>query len=250
MPTSWSDIIGGEVSFTESLNETWGRWLGGSSESSDESTDDESEQSSGDSDEWWYAKNKYNWLNGDERVRMALMQSPDEAETIEVEVYHQGEIEAARVVAVYAEFALRDAWGDQYHVDVSVNENPVRGVKESDDFAGWVNEHTATAKDANLLVASDGGWDLEGGGDSAVCQWAEKIANYFYGQPLNVEGNDRPYSYVNTGLHEILHCLGFDHKDGGRISSAITPMGRYGNNGNHYTARLHPNVRAMEPEVQ
>lgn len=243
------------------LNLTPGEWLSplwkrisekSSDGSSDEEKDDsdQSEQTEDNSDEWWYSDRKYNWLNGKEAIRMAPMASVGDTKTIEVKTYHQGNYKAAEVLAVYIEFALRDAWGDQYHVDVSVHGEPVIGIDESDDFFGWTGNHPdIVAKDCNLLVFNGGGYEMVGGGKTAVCQRAEAIDN-LHGSPLYVTGNTRAHDNAATGMHEMMHCLGFAHGDGGTIDGAITPMGHYANNGDLYSFRLHPKEIKKGPDVQ
>jgi hypothetical protein len=244
----WSDIVDGEVSFSEKVTRAWRSLLGDSSSDSEETSKSEPEPEPDDT-EWWYGDAPALKWPRPEPLRMAPMQAADAAPTIEVKIYHNGIVKAAEVVAVYAEFALRDAWGDRYHIDVSVHEEPVTQIKDSDAFFAWVDEQPDAAKDANILIASSGGWRLVGGGNAGVAQRGRKIAK-LYGETLFVDGSTAGHGEVSTALHELLHCLGFDHREGGRIGSAVTPMGHYGNNGSTWSFRLHPDVRGMEPDVQ
>lgn len=252
---SWSEILGREVSFSEKLNETWSKYVGQSESDSEERSEPEPEpepepkpEPEPEPDDWWYGDAPALKWPRPEPIRMAPMQEAG-GPTIEVRVYHDGTEKGAEVMAVYAEFALRDAWGDSYHIDVSVQQEPVEGIKESDDFFGWIDSYEGAAKDANLFVAEGGGWDLIGGGSAAVCDGAEDIRK-LYGETLFVDGSTKGHNSVSTALHEILHCLKFDHKEGGRNGSAITPMGHYANTGSTYSARVHDNVKSMTPEVQ
>lgn len=245
---SWKNIIGGDVSFSEKLNETWGRWTGGSSD--DEDSDDSADSEREPSDEWWYGDAPALKWPKPEPIRMAPMQSADEAETIAVKMFHDGCPEAAEVLAVYAEFALRDAWGDRYHIDVGWEEDAINGVTSADDWFEWVDENPdTTAKDANIMVIEDAGWRMIGGGDTGTCQRGRDIAE-LYGETLFVDGSTSGHDEASTGMHELLHCLGFSHGDGGKIGSAITPMGHYANTGDTYSFRLHPDVQSMTPDVQ
>jgi hypothetical protein len=246
---SWSEIIGGEVSFTEKLNETWSKYVN-NDESEEKELESEpepepEEESDSESDEWWYGEAPALKWPRPEPIRMAdMVDSP----TIEVSIYHQGTEKAAEVVAVYAEFMLRDAWGDSHSIEVVVEDETLEHIETTDEFFSWGRQN-GSAKDANLLVADGGGWNLFGGGSVGVCGDAEKIAK-LHGDTLFVNGDTAGHDEVNTGLHELLHQLGFSHGDGGKIAGAITPMGHYANTGSTYSARVHDNVKSMTPEVQ
>lgn len=230
------------------LNLTPGEWLAPLWDKIRSDSEADEAKEPGPDMEWWYYRYKHHWKTGDEALRMAPMQGA-EAPTIEVRFYHQGYLKAAQVLAVYAEFALRDAWGDRYHVNISVREEPVPGINDSDEFYEWVDEQSDAAKDANILVATGGGWSLVGGGDTGVCQRAQKIAR-LHGSPLFVTGSTDGHRHAGIGMHELGHCLGFDHRDGGRNGSAVTPMGHYGNEGSTWSFRFHENVIEKGPEVQ
>jgi hypothetical protein len=255
--SSWSDIVGGDVSFSEKLNETWSRWSGNSDEEdSSNSTDSESEPElepetePADEGDWWYGDAPALEWPKPEPIRMTSMQSEDESETIEIRVFHDGYPKAAEVVAVYAEFLLRDAWGDRYHIDVQVEQSTQTGIETTDDWFSWVeNNPGKTAKDSNIMVFGDAGYNIIGGGNKAISQRGNEIAK-LHGETLFVNGSTQGHDSANTAMHEMLHCLGFDHGDGGRIGSAITPMGHYANTGDTYSFRVHENVKESEPDVQ
>jgi hypothetical protein len=243
-----------EISIDDWLSSAWDNLIPG--DSSDDSSDDSSEDkdsSEGDTssnkDKWWYGNPPALKWPRPEAIRMADMKSADEAETIEIRVFHNGNIKAARVSAVYIEFALRDAWGDRYHIDVSIHNKPLKDVKDEEDWWEWVDNHPEdTVKDCNILVPHGGGWPPQAAADTAVAIRGKYIDD-LYMQTLYVNGSSKAHDEISTVLHELLHCLGFEHKEGGTIGSAVTPMGHYEAHGDTYSARLHPNVKSMEPTV-
>jgi hypothetical protein len=237
----------------EGFRKTWGRWRDNPDSSSDKPKESEEDSNKSDNrdtkEKWWYGTPPALKWPRPEAIRMADMKSADEAPTIEVKIFHNGNIKAARVARVYVEFTLRDAWGDRYHIDVSYQYGAV-DVSNEEEWWDWVDEHPErTVKDCNILIPNGGGWPPQASGDTAVAIRGKYIDN-LYGQTLYVNGKSDAHDELSTVIHELLHCLGFEHREGGEIAGRVTPMGHYESNSDKYSMRLHPNVRAMEPVVQ
>lgn len=171
------------------------------------------------SEEWWYGDPPPLRWPRPTPIRMAPM--AEEGPAIRVRVFHEGERDAAAVVAAYAEFAIRDAWGDSYRVEVDVHDEAVP-VDSSDEFFGWVTDHPqATVKDCNLLVGAQG-VDGQGGGETATVGYAEDIAR-LYGETLMETGTSEAHQRAAIALHEIAHCLGLSHRHGRVEDGCVTP---------------------------
>jgi hypothetical protein len=237
----WNSLLGGGDDSTDSSNSD----DDSSSDNSDDTTDTPSN-----SDEWWYGNPPPLKWPKPEVVRMAPMQNADEAETIAVRVFHNGNVNSAKVSRVYIEAMLRDAWGSEYHIDVSIRNEPVRDVTSNNDWWAWVDNHEdETVKDCNVFVPNGGGWGPSAAADTAIAFRGHDIDD-LYGETLYVVGDSKAHDNLSTVLHEVLHCLGFDHCDGGTRNGGVTPMGHYCSSRDSYSAYVHPDVAAMTPVVQ
>jgi hypothetical protein len=176
-----------------------------------------------------------------------MVSGPD-VPTVEVRIYHDGVREAAEVVAVVVEAALREGWGDRYEIDVSTRDDRV-AVDDEEAWWSWVDNHD-TAKDCNLLVGRSGGWAAHAdlAGDTSSCHRGAEIAE-LHGSPLFVAGDGEGHKELSTGIHEVGHNLGLVHRMGGTVDGGVTPMGHYNSEGETYHHYFHPRTTRSDLEV-
>lgn len=178
--------------------------------------------------------------------RNPCQEIPDSSgdETIKLWIWHDHDLESAKVVAEHAEYVVASAFGDQYDVDVRVVEEPlswkdVRDYTGTDDlqdgFFGFIQgkwtQHSGWGKDGNILL--DGGGEgpeenvtADGGGSIAT---APSVAPS--GASIGDLADDCVRRFGTRGeaddllaqaLHELVfHCLGGSHDEDGNGDGAV-----------------------------
>ena len=182
---------------------------------------------------------------------------PSSGPTIEARIYHDGCLEAAAIVAEHARVSLCEAWGDDYTIDVSVHTPQVPWTPTDDWLDEWFRLlrgplRADRAADANLLVVSSRGGQGEGGGMGAVVARGTVIErDCSVDDPVRQHGRSEGHEAVCIALHELGHCLGLGHEDGGKRRftgvSAVTPMQSSYTSTGIWTPLLHPDAIERGP---
>jgi len=189
----------------------------------------------------------------------------DPAGTIEVRLYHADTnlgLQACRQTAPHLEWALLDAWGERFDLDVDVTvrtESVPDKHATQEDFDNWIwTDDCTMAKDANILIV-DSGAGAAGGysgfvnGPSYFDEWGFDPTDHItpYGGGEGREG-------VNRVIHETIHCCGISHN--GRFdefdevswygTDYLPPLLTGYKNHSRYTIRLCEANRRVRPSVQ
>jgi hypothetical protein len=192
---------------------------------------------------------------------------PDDPDaTIEIRLYWPDEEpwveQACHQARKYVEYALLASFAAEgYGADVVVHPDPMPAGMDYDEFGSWYWSNDEMAKDANVALKDYG--SVYGAGVGYGC-WVEP--EFFKGwgrdpdSPIkNVGGDgdfDGPTAGIVTILHEIGHCLGYEHLD--RVGNEVTKWGEdrttpmnagYENQTRtRYVYEYHPMLR--QPKVQ
>lgn len=199
---------------------------------------------------------------------------PDEPEnTIEVRLYHADPdlgLQACRQTAPHLAWALLDAWGERFGLDVNVTvrEAPVPDAHVAHEaFSSWIwTENVKMAKDANILIIDSGAGAA--GGYSGFINGPEYFEGWGF-DPAETDDEGRPQvtpygggssrEGVNRVIHETLHCLGLSHANGrlGELStvdwfntSYLPPLLTGYREHSRFTIRLCKENRRARPSVQ
>jgi len=190
------------------------------------------------------------------------------AATIAIKLYYrEGDAhgrEACRICQPHIEWALLDAWGDRFDldVDIAIHDEAVPagsdGVTDPGDFDDWVWDAVGSAgmaKDCNLLIAdigagAAGGYTgyVNGPHYFAGKEWTDDSCVVAYGGGSKKEG-------IGRVLHEALHCLGITHDDAEDqveyLGTQYTPpMLMSYDQLSRYTISLSSGARTSRPTVQ
>jgi hypothetical protein len=185
--------------------------------------------------------------------------------TIEVKIWHHEKLEAAKIARDYAEYALAEAFGDEYAVDVTYEDASLDSLPQeetSSAFFGYVDSlpEDEKAKDCNVFIQEY--VHGRGGGDTAtVAVYGDrrKGVEQLAGDCVRPFGNGEQDHYrMNVVLHEIGHCLGFSHEGGDDDGEVVevdgknfaTPMKTTYANTENVIHRFSNTCREKGPEVQ
>ena len=179
-------------------------------------------------------------------------------------------LQACQQTAPHLAWALLDAWGERFglDVDVSVRTEPVPDEAAAlEHFDNWIwTDDCELAKDANILIVDSG--SVTAGGYSGFINGPSYFEGWgFDPDDVDTEGRPQVTPYgggearegVNLVIHETLHCLGLSHANGrlwelsevewygdGYLPPLLTGYENHG----CYSIRLCEETRRARPSVQ
>lgn len=160
----------------------------------------------------------------------------DANQTIRVGIfYHDGYEYEAEVARSYVEYALADAFGNSYVIDVSVVQRVPDEIRSISEWCEYLNELPAR-DDANHLVGdTDGAW----GGSVCSIGPADDLGKLDADCVLRKGWGDE-HKAANIAIHEVGHSLGMSHKGGASyIEGATHPMSTTYIDSTHFDHRYH-----------
>jgi len=194
--------------------------------------------------------------------RVEAVHEGEGEQTIEISLYHRAGddngLTACRQAAPYVNYCFEEAWGKQYTVDVTVVQQPVpQSIETFVEFREYVENEAATdtrSKDANCLLADEGGMAGRGGENTAVINGPSLFEGWGYNpddRPV-LFGAGEQHEGVNLVIHEVGHSLGLTH-DGDVVRKynrrMVHPMMTRYEDAGWYYHELHRDNRKKEPEI-
>jgi hypothetical protein len=130
---------------------------------------------------------------------------------ISVCLFHEnGDKNGAETLRVYAEYALEEAFGDEYRINVFVADKPLpKNLSTFGGFIDWVQANDVPHADAYHGMYRGG--ESQGGPPWSVAQYRGELAK-LPTDPIDVKGGGEPHRQMNIHIHEIGHALGMGHQ--------------------------------------